>query len=141
MVALAELKQCKQTPKLELVRMPQVTYIGELYETPVQRHPQETPIAELFGVKGLEADDGVYAVPVSKLDRPMVLKMFLSEAKKVTGSLPSKEGLHKTYGLNELSLSPEKLEESMDLRERPTLHRALQKGIIRHHTLYPLDFA
>ncbi|MDE1900259.1 MAG: hypothetical protein KGI37_01270 [Alphaproteobacteria bacterium] len=131
-------RSVRSVPRLRLVPMPEASYIGELYETPKQRHPQENSLAGLYRVSGLGDDDGVYAIPVFDDETPQ--RVFLSEAKKVTSRLPHREGVIPTYGMNEVTLYPEGKNEVLDLREKPELHRTLVKGVQKAFPNTSFDF-
>lgn len=104
---------------LRLVSMPKVTYIGELYKTPKQQHPQERSLAEVIGVEGLseQSENGVYAIKVNSENTPQ--RVFLSEAQKITSQLPKKDSSFPTYGRDEVTMEPH------PIREGTALHKAV----------------
>ena len=120
----------QQQPHLRIVSMPtEVTYVGDLFETPKQRHPQEECIAEIYRVKGIGKDDGVYAIPINREPRE-VHTAFLSTAKRITNPLPKRDWSRPLFGdaifgLNEVELEPKADSEVLDLREKPELHDAI----------------
>lgn len=121
---------------LRLVIMPEANYIGDLYETPKKRNQQEKAQAELYRVRGLGGDDGVYAVPVRRSGSPPVDEAFLDQSKKVVGKLPKRKSPLPIYGLNEVTLEPEN--GVLDIPEGQELHLTLVEGIRKNHTLYEL---
>ena len=89
------------------IKMPEtVEFIGFLYETPEQRHPQETTEGWLVRISGSKhVPDGPYSVEVWEDQSP--IRVFASAAKFVTG-LPERvnpTGYYPSFGLNEVSLS------------------------------------
>jgi hypothetical protein len=132
-------KTAKRTP------MPQATFIGELFETPKQRHPQELPLAELYRVEGHTELDGIYVVPVRVSEDRCSRKFFLSYARKITSRLPVREGLVPTYGVEEFCFSPsaEPVVSSLgfptlfpptDLLNRSNLRETVESGIRKRYT-------
>ena len=95
-------------PQLRLVRMPEAEaeYIGDLYETPKQRHPQEMSLAEIYAVKNAGPEDGFYAIRVHD-DSKEPYPAFLSQARLITLPPGKREGIIvPIYGLNEVKLGP-----------------------------------
>ncbi len=110
-----------------------VEFIGFLYETPEQRHPQETAKGWLVRVSGSEAvPDGAYSIKVYEDEKPMCV--FASAARLVTG-LPDRTSQHyyPSFGLNEVSLSSE----TYNLMEPKTLQRTVKtcfrKAVFGHY--------
>ena len=102
-----------------------VDFIGFLYETPEQRHPQETTKGWLVRVSGASPiPDGVYSIEVDEEERP--LEVFASAARQVT-NLPDRksENYYPSFGLNEVTLSTE----TFDLKKPKRVKQALSKTL------------
>lgn len=100
----------------------QVEFIGFLYETPKQRHPQETAEGWLVRVSGSEAvPDGVYSLEVWEDEDPR--RVFASAARLVTSTLPERTSPYHypIFGLNEVALS----ERTYDLKRPAGLFKKL----------------
>jgi hypothetical protein len=100
-------------------------YVGALYETSAQRHPQETPLAQIYAVENAGNENGVYAVPVFEDENPQ--RVFLSQARLITLPPGKREGKPPIYGLDEVVLNPPY--GYFDLKEKPKAREAIIKEL------------
>lgn len=78
-------------PHLRLLPMPKakINCIGEIRNAPERQNPQERAFG-VYDVSNVTKNGGLYAIRVDYESDP--LKVFLSEARQITGQLPDKGG-------------------------------------------------
>lgn len=114
-----------------------VEFIGFLYETPEQRHPQETAKGWIVRVSGSETvPDGAYSIKVYEDEDPR--RVFASVARLITSELPERTAqyTHPIFGLNEVRLS----EQAYDLKRPAGLLRKLSTCLYASVRGFNYDF-
>ncbi len=119
-------------PQLRVLAMPEVTHMGEVYDTPLRNgmrpHPQARPSYDMFDVKGVGDDSGVYVVFMLKVGVEKKRSYFLTAARKLCTPPVKKQGGKPIYGCDEAGFNPAK-NDTIDLRDKPAAYRHITRFI------------